>query len=76
MLEELARILHVHYGVSVVCVCKTIRRKNGRVGDSELLTQYLRVVLEPLEFAIYSFIEGTWDFGLQKNSYCYLTAFI
>ena len=73
MLEELARILHVHYGVSVVCVCKTIRRKNGRVGDSELLTQYLRVVLEPLEFAIYWRHMGFWTL---KNSYCYLTAFI
>ena len=28
LLEELAVILHDHYGVSVICVCQTIRREN------------------------------------------------
>ena len=54
-LEEFVRLLHYSYGVRFVCVCQTILRRSATAFDKNvaLLTRYLRVVLEPIPYAIY-----------------------
>ena len=61
-LEDFVHLLHDSYGVRGVCVCQTIRRRaavafNQRV---DILTRYLRVVLEPIPYAIYWGHRGFW----------------
>ena len=54
-LEDFVRLLHDSYGVKFVCVCQTIRRRSATAFNKnvDLLTRYLRVVLEPIPYAIY-----------------------
>ena len=53
-IEDFVRLLHDTYGVKVVCVCQTIMRQGAVVFNrkAKLLTKYLRVVLEPIPYAI------------------------
>jgi len=79
-IEELVLRLHDFYGVKWVCVCQTIRRDGAdRFNkDVHILTKYLRVVLEPLPYAIYWGHRGFWkssnDFytrdGVHLNNTC------
>ena len=52
-IKDLTRLLHESYGVKFVCVCQTIYQA-GTLSSFDtqvnLLTQYLRVVLEPLPY--------------------------
>ena len=63
-LEDLVRLLHDNFGVKIVCVCQTIKRETcgpafrHKVG---LLCRYLKVVLEPLPYAIYWSHRGFWN---------------
>ena len=54
-LEDFVHLLHDSYGVRGVCVCQTIRRRAADVFNQrvDILTRYLRVVLEPIPYAIY-----------------------
>ena len=54
-LEDFVRLLHDSCGVQFVCVCQTIRRRSATSfnKDVDILTRYLRVVLEPIPYAIY-----------------------
>lgn len=62
MLEEFARVLHVDYGVKVVCVNQILLRDNSPVFNARarILNQYLKVVLEPLPFAFFWHHRGFW----------------
>ena len=63
-IEDLVRHLHDHCGVKLIYVCQTIRRETASVGfnaKTRLLIQYLRVVLEPLPYAIYWAHRGFWN---------------
>ena len=53
-IEELARLLFECYGIKLVCVCQTIFCGDSPLFNKQvkLLTQYLKVVLEPLPYAI------------------------
>ena len=55
-LEDFLHLLHDSYGVKGVCVCQTIRRR----ANVDILTRYVRVVLEPIQYAIYSGHRGFW----------------
>ena len=68
-LEDLTKLLHEQFGVTVVCVCQTILRENAHLNVRiRTLTDYLRVILQPLPFA---FTGDTGDFGGQlSHSYC------
>ena len=47
-LEDLTKLLHEQFGVTVVCVCQTIPRENAHLNVRiHTLTDYLRVVLQP-----------------------------
>ena len=54
LFDDFVRLLHDTYGVKVVCVCQTIMRQGALVFNrkAKLLTKYLRVVLEPILYAI------------------------
>ena len=69
IIEDFVRLLHTSYGVKLVCVCQTLRRDNAPVFNSKvgLLTRYLRVVLEPLPYAIFWGHKGFWK--AQANFY-------
>ena len=61
-LDDLVKLLHDVYGVKFICVCQTIHRKgasafNRHVG---ILTQYLRVVLDPIPYALFWGHRGFW----------------
>ena len=64
-LEDFVRLLHDSCGVQFVCVCQTIRRRSSMSFNENvnILTRYLRVVLEPIPYALYwgsqRFLEGT-----------------
>ena len=53
-IDDFVRLLHDTYGVKVVCVYQTIMRQGALVFNrkAKLLTKYLRVVLEPIPYAI------------------------
>ena len=53
-IEDFVRLLHDTYGVKIVCVCQNIMRQGAVVVNrkAKLLTKYLRVVLEPIPYAI------------------------
>lgn len=61
-IEDFVRLLHDEHGVRFVCVGQTIKR--SPVGNFnfnvEILAQYLKVVLEPLPFAVYWTHRGFW----------------
>ena len=61
-IEDLSRLLHESYGVQVVCVCQTIYRLNSPYFNKQvdLLTKYLKVVLEPLPYTFYWRHRGFW----------------
>ena len=61
-IADLSRLLHESYGVQVVCVCQTIYRLNSPYFNKQvdLLTKYLRVVLEPLPYTFYWRHRGFW----------------
>ena len=61
-LEDFVHLLHDSYGVRGVCVCQTIRRRAADVFNQrvDILTRYLRVVLEPIPYAIYWGHRGFW----------------
>ena len=56
------RLLHDSYGVKFVCVCQTIRRRSATAFSKnvDLFTRYLRVVLEPIPYAICWGHRGFW----------------
>ena len=62
IIEDFVRSLRTSYGVKLVCVCQTLRRDSATVFNSKvgLLTRYLRVVLEPLPYAIFWDHRGFW----------------
>ena len=62
IIEDFVRLLHTSYGVKLVCVSQTLRRDNAIVFNSKvgLLTRCLRVVLEPLPYAIFWGHRGFW----------------
>ena len=49
-IENLCRLLYESYGVEVICVCQTLHRQDAFSFNKQvdLLTKYLRVVLESL----------------------------
>ena len=61
-IEDFATFLHNTYGVKVICVCQTIMRQGAVVFNrkAKLLTKYLRVVLEPIPYAIFWGHRGFW----------------
>ena len=64
-IDDLVKLWHDVYGVKFICVCQTIHRKgasafNRHVG---ILTQYLRVVLDPIPYALFW---GHRVFGAQS----------
>ena len=67
-IEDFVRLLHDSYGVKCVCVCQTIRRRSAQVFNKNVdtLTRYLRVVLEPIPYAIYWGHRGFWK---SKNNF-------
>ena len=62
-LEDLTRLLYESYGVQLVCVCQTIFRRDAPLFNNQvkLLTEYLKVVLEPLPFVVYWRHRGFWN---------------
>ena len=62
-LEDLSRLLHESYGVQRVCVCQTIFRGNAPFFNHQvkLLTNYLKVVLEPIPHVLYWRYRGFWN---------------
>ena len=60
-LEDLTKLLHEQFGVTVVCVCQTILKENAHLNVRiRMLTDYLRVVLQPLPLAFYWRHRGFW----------------
>ena len=55
--EDFVLLLHDSYGVQFVCVCYTIRRRFALSfnRNDDISTRYLRVVLQPIPYAI------NWD---------------
>ena len=54
-LDEFVHYLHESCGVKLVCVCQTIRRDTAEAFNSkvDMLTRYLRVMLDPLPYAMF-----------------------
>ena len=67
-IEDFVHLLYDSYGVKGVCVCQTISRRSAVVFNKkvDILTRYLRVVLEPIPYAIYW---GHRDFWRARNSF-------
>lgn len=67
-MEDFVHLLHDSYGVKDVCVCQTIRQRSAVVFNQrvDILTRYLRVVLEPIPYAIYWGHRGFWR---ARNSF-------
>ena len=61
-MEDFVHLLHDSYGVKGICVCQTIRRRSAVVFNQrvDIFTTYLRVVLEPIPYAIYWGHRGFW----------------
>lgn len=63
-IDELVRLLYEKYDVKLVCVCQTIDRETASptfARSVRTLSQYLRVVLEPLPYALYWSHRGFWN---------------
>ena len=60
-LEELSRLLHESYGVPRVCVCQTTFRGNAPLINRQVKLLYLKVVLEPIPYALYWRHRGFWN---------------
>ena len=68
-LEDLTKLLHEQFGVTVVCVCQTILRENAHLNvHIRTLTDYLHVVLQLLPFAFY------WRHGILEDNTVFLIA--
>ena len=52
--EDLSCFLHESYGVEVICVCQTLYRQDAPSFNKQvnLLTKYLKVVLEPIPYVL------------------------
>ena len=61
-IEEFVRLFHDEYGVRLGCVEQTIRRHlaGNFNANVQLLSQYVKTVLEPLPFVIYWTDRGFW----------------
>lgn len=61
-IEDLSRLLYESYGVEVICVCQTIYRQDAPYFNKQvnLLTKYLKVVLEPMPYVLYWRHRGFW----------------
>jgi len=63
--EDVTKLSHEQFGVTVACMCQTILRENTHLKVHICtLTDYLRIVLQPLPFA-----QGI----LEDNSHSYCT---
>ena len=62
-LQDLSHLLHESYGVQRVCVCQTIFRGDAPFFNHQvkLLTNYLKVVLEPIPYVLYVRHRGFWN---------------
>ena len=62
-LQDLSHLLHESYRVQRVCVCQTIFRGNAPFFNHQvkLLTNYLKVVLEPIPYVLYWRHRGFWN---------------
>ena len=70
-IEDFVRLLRDEYGVHLICVGETIKRHlAGNFNDHvQLLTQYLKTVLEPLPFAFDWTHRGFWRASSSYLSY-------
>ena len=78
-IEDLTRLLFESYGIQLICVCQTIYQRDAPSLNRQvrLLTQYLKVVLEPIPYVIYWRHRGFWNCkshflaraGLHLNSH-------
>ena len=62
-LEDFVRLLHDSCGVQLNCVYQTIRRRSAMSFNKNvnILTHFLRVVLEPIPYALYWGHRGFWN---------------
>ena len=62
-IEDFTRLLFESFGVNLICVYQTIYRRNASSFNSQvnLLTQYLKVVLEPIPYVVYWRHRGFWN---------------
>ena len=67
-IEDFVRLLYTSYRVKLVCVSQTIYRHRAPLFNSHVrtLTKYLKVVLEPLSYALFGDIE---DSGIPPNTF-------
>ena len=62
-IDEFVHFLHDSCGVQLVCVCQTIRRFSAEAFNTKvgMLTRYLRVVLDPIPYAMFWGHRGFWQ---------------
>ena len=62
-IEDLTRLLFESYGVQFICVCQTIYRENTPSFNTQvnILTRYLKGVLEPIPYVLYWRHRGFWN---------------
>ena len=62
-IEDFIRLLFESFGVNLICVCQTNYRRNATSFNSQvnLLTRYLKVVLEPIPYVVYWRHRGFWN---------------
>ena len=70
-IEDFVRLLHDSCDVKLVCVCQTVYRNSAEAFNKKvnLLTRYLKVVLEPLPYAIFWGHRGFWK--AKQDFYAY-----
>ena len=60
-IEDPCRLLYESYGVEFICVCQTLYRQDASFNKQvDLLTKYLKVVLEPIPYVFYWRHGGFW----------------
>ena len=61
-IEDLCHLLYESYGAELICVCQTLYRKDASSFNKrvDLLTKYLKVVLEPIPNVFYWHHRGFW----------------
>ena len=74
-IEDLCPLLYESYGVELICVCQTLYRKDASSFNKrvDLLTKYLKVVLEPIPYVFYWRTEG---FGVVNHVFLLGMVFI
>ena len=67
--RALTLLLHDVYGVKIIYVCQTIMRQGVSAFNrkAKLLKKYLRTILEPIPYAIFSGAIG--DFGAHLRTF-------